>query len=200
MSRLNPLAVSALALLAERPMHPYEMYQLMLQRREDRVVNVSAGSLYRAVERLAADGNIAESGVEREGNRPERTVYAITDRGRSALRSTLEQMLAEFVNEFPEFPVAIGEAHNLPPERVADLLDERAGRMREFADLLDTGLRHIAAKGVARHLVLNVHYTRAMVAAELEWLERTIAELRDGELSWATPEQLAAASAHPART
>ena len=43
MSRLNPLAVSALALLAERPMHPYEMYQLMLQRREDRVVKVSAG-------------------------------------------------------------------------------------------------------------------------------------------------------------
>ena len=120
--------------------------------------------------------------------------------GRGALRATLEEMLAEFVNEFPEFPVAIGEAHNLPPERVAELLDERAGRMREFADLLDTGLRHIAAKGVARHLVLNVHYTRAMVAAELDWLERTIAELRDGELTWATPEQLAAASAHPART
>lgn len=200
MPRLNPLAVSSLALLAERPMHPYEMYQLMLQRREDRVVKVSAGSLYRAVERLAADGNIAESGVEREGNRPERTVYAITAAGRDALRSTLEQMLGEFVNEFPEFPVAIGEAHNLPPERVADLLDERAVRMRDFADLLDTGLRHIAAKGVARYRVLNVHYTRAMVAAELDWLERTIAELRNGELTWATPEELAAASADPIRT
>ncbi|RZS64757.1 PadR family transcriptional regulator [Agromyces ramosus] len=200
MSRLNPLAVSALALLAERPMHPYEMYQLMLQRREDRVVKVSAGSLYRAVERLAADGDIAESGVEREGNRPERTVYTITASGRDALRSTLEQMLGEFVNEFPEFPVAIGEAHNLPPERVADLLDERAARIRDFADLLDTGLRHIAAKGVARYRVLNVHYTRAMVAAELDWLERTIAELRDGELTWAAPEQLAAASADPIRT
>ena len=58
-------------------------------------------------------------------------------------------MLREFVNEFPEFPVAIGEAHNLPPERVAELLDERAERMRAFADLLDNGLRHIAAKGVA---------------------------------------------------
>ena len=49
MSRLSPLALSTLALLTERPMHPYEMYQLMLQRREDRVVKVSAGSLYRAV-------------------------------------------------------------------------------------------------------------------------------------------------------
>ena len=187
MSRLTPLALSTLALLAERPMHPYEMYQLMLQRREDRVVKVSAGSLYRAVERLAADGYIAETGVEREGNRPERTVYAITDAGRDAVRSTLEQMLGEFVNEFPEFPVAIGEAHNLPPERVAELLGERVARIREFTAFIDTGLAHIAEKGVARHYVLNVHYTRAMLTAELDWLEHTIDELNSGRLDWAAP-------------
>jgi DNA-binding PadR family transcriptional regulator len=187
MPRLTPLALSTLALLAERPMHPYEMYQLMLQRREDRVVKVSAGSLYRAVERLATDDFIAETGVEREGNRPERTVYAITAAGRDAVRSTLEQMLGEFVNEFPEFPVAIGEAHNLPPERVAELLDERVARIREFTGFIDAGLSHIAEKGVARHYVLNVHYTRAMLAAELDWLERTIAELRSGDLDWAPP-------------
>ena len=173
MPRLTPLALSTLALLAERPMHPYEMYQLMLQRREDRVVKVSAGSLYRAVERLAADGYIAETGVEREGNRPERTVYTITAEGRDAVRSTLEQMLPEFVNEFPEFPMAIGEAHNLPSERVAELLDERVARIREFADLIDRGLEHIAEKGVARHFVLNVHYTRAMLTAELDWAAPT---------------------------
>ena len=184
MSRLTPLALSTLALLAERPMHPYEMYQLMLQRREDRVVKVSAGSLYRAVERLAADGYIAETGVEREGNRPERTVYAITGAGRDAVRSTLEQMLGEFVNEFPEFPVAVGEAHNLPPERVAELLAERAARIREFTAFIDAGLAHIAEKGVARHYVLNVHYTRAMLTAELDWLEHTIDELRSGRLHW----------------
>jgi DNA-binding PadR family transcriptional regulator len=187
MPRLTPLALSTLALLAERPMHPYEMYQLMLQRREDRVVKVSAGSLYRAVERLAADGYIVETGVEREGNRPERTVYTITAAGRDAVRTTLEQMLPEFVNEFPEFPVAIGEAHNLPPGRVAELLDERVARIRAFADLIDSGLAHIAEKGLARHYVLNVHYTRAMLTAELDWLEHTIAELRSGELEWAAP-------------
>ena len=201
MTRLNPLAVSALALLAERPMHPYEMYQLMLQRREDRVVKVSAGSLYRAVERLAADGNIAESGVEREGNRPERTVYAITDAGRDALRSTLEEMLGEFVNEFPEFPLAIGEAHNLPPERVAELLDERsgahAGVRRPPRQRASGTSRRRASPGTS----CSTSTTRApCVAAELDWLERTIAELREGELTWATPEQLAAASADPSRT
>ena len=49
---LTPLALSALGLLVERPMHPYEMYQLLLERHEDRFVKVRPGSLYHSVERL----------------------------------------------------------------------------------------------------------------------------------------------------
>src|SRR6478752_1949736 len=114
MPHLNPLAFSALGMLVDAPMHPYEMYQLMLARREDRVVKVSAGSLYRAVERLARDGLIVESATERMGNRPERTVYTVTEAGRAAFDESLEEMLGRHVNEFPEFPLAVGEAHNLP--------------------------------------------------------------------------------------
>lgn len=184
---LSPLAVSALALLAEREMHPYEMYQLMLTRREDRVVKVSAGSLYRAVERLARDGHIAEAGVEREGNRPERTVYAITAAGRAALGASIKRMLRTYVNEFPEFPVAIGEAHNLPVDEVAAMLDERRASIAEWIAFLDSADAAIAAKGVARHYVLNLDYTRAMLTAEDAWIAATIAELRSGELEWTAP-------------
>ena len=131
MPQLNPLAFSALGMLIDAPMHPYEMYQLMLARREDRVVKVSAGSLYRAVERLARDGLIVESGTERMGNRPERTVYTVTDAGRDAFDESLEEMLSRSVNEFPEFPLAIGEAHNLPAERVVELLGTRLDAIRD---------------------------------------------------------------------
>ncbi|HWU59288.1 MAG TPA: PadR family transcriptional regulator, partial [Microbacteriaceae bacterium] len=37
---ITPLAIATLALLAERPMHPYEMYQTLIQRAEDRIVKV----------------------------------------------------------------------------------------------------------------------------------------------------------------
>jgi len=36
MSAPTSLGISVLALLAERPMHPYEMYRLLLDRHEDR--------------------------------------------------------------------------------------------------------------------------------------------------------------------
>ncbi|SFR91923.1 transcriptional regulator, PadR family [Agromyces sp. CF514] len=187
MPQLTPLAVSALALLVEAPMHPYEMYQLMLQRREDRVVKVNAGSLYRAVERLERDGLIAESTTEREGNRPERTVYAITEAGRRAFLDTVEEMLGHHVNEFPEFPLAIGEAHNLPADRVVELLRAREEQVATAISLLDDGLARIAAKQLPKRYVLNVHYSRAMLETELGWLTQTIDELTTGSLDWSSP-------------
>ncbi|MFF2388229.1 PadR family transcriptional regulator [Agromyces sp. NPDC058104] len=184
MAELSPLGVSVLALLAERDMHAYEMYQLMLERSEDKVVKVSPGSLYRAVERFAVDGLIAEVAVERHGNRPERTVYAITDDGRERLRSTIAGMLRSYVNEYPEFPVAIGEAHHLPADEVAELLGERLASIRELLGFIDGALEKIAARGLPTAYILNVHYTRTLLVAEATWLEQTIGDLRSGELAW----------------
>ena len=59
---LTPLAVAALALLAERPSHPYEMYQTLVQRSEDRLVKVRPGSLYHTVDRLEAHGFVRATG------------------------------------------------------------------------------------------------------------------------------------------
>src|SRR6478735_8009853 len=54
--RPSPLGLMILALLSERPMHPYEMQRLMVARGDDRVVRVQRGSLYPAVERLERAG------------------------------------------------------------------------------------------------------------------------------------------------
>ncbi len=60
---LTPLAVSALALLNEHPMHPYEMYQSLLERHKDRIVKVRPGSLYHTVERLHAADLVEITGI-----------------------------------------------------------------------------------------------------------------------------------------
>ncbi|HSN10800.1 MAG TPA: PadR family transcriptional regulator, partial [Propionibacteriaceae bacterium] len=55
---MPPIGVAVLALLAERPMHPYEMLQTMRERHEDVALPVSIGSLYHAVSRLAEKGYV----------------------------------------------------------------------------------------------------------------------------------------------
>jgi DNA-binding PadR family transcriptional regulator len=181
---LTSLGVSVLALLCERPMHPYEMYRLLLDRHEDRMVKVRPGSLYHTVDRLADDALLAAAGTDRDGGRPERTIYRITPDGEGALRERIRTLLAVPVNEYPRFPVALAEAHNLPCVEVLDLLRARVERLdadlAEFDALLGLAAEHVTPEAY----LLGGHYLREMVFAELGWLRRLVDRLERKELAW----------------
>src|SRR5919198_2129085 len=78
----NLLALAVLALVAERPMHPYEMASTLRERGKDVSIKINWGSLYTAVQNLEKHGFIDATETTRQGRRPERTVYRITDAGR----------------------------------------------------------------------------------------------------------------------
>ncbi|HEV7185855.1 MAG TPA: PadR family transcriptional regulator [Leifsonia sp.] len=182
---LTPLGVAALALLVERPMHPYEMYQTLVQRSEERVVKVRPGSLYHTVDRLAGQGYVRATGTDREGNRPERTTYELTEQGNLALSERIAEILETPINEFPQFPLALGEAHNLPVESVIQLLRNRVTLLRADLELLAVGIRHIEAKKLPRKYWINVPYIRALTEVQVSWLESLVDDLESGVLSWA---------------
>ncbi|WP_174185034.1 PadR family transcriptional regulator [Nocardia barduliensis] len=183
-SSVTPLAIAVLALLEERPMHPYEMFQTLIARREDKLVKVRPGSLYHTVSRLADQELVRAEGVDRAGNRPERTTYRITGRGRDALRNRIAEIVRRPVPEYPIFPVALGEMHNLPKPEALALLRERIGVLR--AELADTDMLSAWAgeHAVPRRYWIALPYLRAMLAAELTWVEEFTAELDSGALEW----------------
>lgn len=184
---LGMLAVAALGYLAERPMHPYEMYQLALHRQEDRVVKVSPGSLYRAVYGLEADGLVRASGTDREGARPERTTFEITEFGRERLGERLRELLSTPSAEYPELGLALSEAHELSADEVCRLLETRI--LRQRAELADLERRMVWATEleVPRVYWLNVPYTADALRAEVVHLERLIAEIAGGSMPWHVP-------------
>ncbi|WP_349899307.1 PadR family transcriptional regulator [Parafrigoribacterium soli] len=178
------LGIATLALLAERPMHPYEMYQTFVQRRQDRVVKLRRGSLYHCVYWLEDHGMVRSGATEREGNRPERTVYEITAGGREKLTQQVARMLATPVNEYPAFPLAIGEAHNLPLDIVIELLDTRLGLVKGQLAESEDAVSHLETRELDRRYWLDVSYTRAIQAAEVSWLEQLLADLRTNVIPW----------------
>lgn len=182
---LTPLAVAALALLAEGPTHPYEMYQTLMLRSEDRLVKVRPGSLYHTVDRLARQELVRATGTEREGNRPERTTYEITEDGTLALGERVADIIGTPVNEFPEFPLGLGEAHNLPVETVIELLQRRVTLLRADLTVLDEAIRTVRAKGLPAKYWLDVRYLRTMAEADITTLESLIDDLASGAVSWA---------------
>jgi DNA-binding PadR family transcriptional regulator len=185
---LTPLAISALALLNERAMHPYEMYQLLLERHEDRIVRVTPGSLYRTVDRLTADGLARATGTAREGNRPERTTYEITGEGRTALVARIREILRAPINEFPSFALALSEAHNAPASAVcADLRDHLRVIAQEVEDI-DCLVDKAKAKQVAEAYWVTADYIRHMNLAQQEWIRGFIDRLEKGDLPWPHPQ------------
>ncbi|MCU1540142.1 MAG: PadR family transcriptional regulator, partial [Arthrobacter sp.] len=177
---LTPLGVAALSLLVEEPMHPYEMYQLLMARHEDRLVKVRPGTLYHAVGRLEEQGLVEATGTDREGNRPERTTYKISKAGREALTERLRNMLATPVNEYPAFPLAVSEAYNLPAGVVIELLDQRLNGLEAQLKLLFDAEERVHAKGVDRKYWIDMQYQQTLLSAEIGWIRSLQEQLGTG--------------------
>lgn len=184
---LTPLGIVVLGLLRESAMHPYQMLRLMKQRRDDRLVGGSRGTLYHTVARLERQGLVAEAGVDRDGNRPERTTYALTDAGRAAADDWVRDRLPR-IDGILEFRVALGEAHDLPRDDVAELLGQR--RVALAADLggLDASLAGARERAVPLQFLVELDRERHIVAADLVWLDGLLARLADPDIPWGVHE------------
>src|ERR1022692_430865 len=82
------------------------MRQRISERAHDRLPGVRLASLYDVVQRLADAGLVNAGEPSREGNRPERVSYVITDAGREALTSWVTESLKDPARA-DEFPAAL---------------------------------------------------------------------------------------------
>ncbi|EOM77362.1 PadR family transcriptional regulator [Rhodococcus rhodnii] len=179
----SPLALTVLGLLAERPMHPYEMTQLARTRRGT-LVKVSPGTLYHSVGRLEGDGFVRAVGTDRSGNRPERTVYEITDAGRTAFLERVAAILETPADEFPQFPLGLAEAHNLPKDEAAALVRRRIAALEATLAELDVAAAGAVRAGVPELFRLGSEHRRVVLAAEARWLHTLAGRIESGDLPW----------------
>jgi DNA-binding PadR family transcriptional regulator len=178
------LALAILELLAEGPKHPYEMRQQMHQRGMERAIPTKAASVYDTVERLTQAGFIEPVLVNREGRRPERTIYRLTVAGAGELESWLRQLIEEPSREYPRFGAALMFLGALRrKEEAIKALERRAEAFDEEIENVDSMLRGLPPF-LPRLFAVEDEYTQAMRRAELEWIRRTIGELQEGTLEW----------------
>lgn len=96
-------------------------------------------SVYQTIQRLARDGLVEVAATERAENRPERTMFRITDAGRATLNDWLHTMLSAPAREYPEFPAALSFLPNLAPADAVEALAARLTRLEERLAALSTG-------------------------------------------------------------
>ncbi|MFD0903014.1 PadR family transcriptional regulator [Actinomadura sediminis] len=191
--RADLVGLTVLALLTVRASHPYELHRLIVDTHKDYVTGLPR-SLYHAVERLTADELIAPVETVREGRRPERTVYEITDEGRRELATRLRTLLETPGPDRRTFTAAVSLVGVLPPADALQSLRTRAATLEGMLAGADGHLGAMRESGLPDLLMIELDYERTLTAAELDWVRALVARLESGRLDWSSttdPELLA---------
>jgi DNA-binding PadR family transcriptional regulator len=176
----NPLALAVLALLFERPMHPYEMGVILRQRHKEESIKLRYGSLYTVIDLLLRRGLIAARETERDGKRPERTVYEITAAGRDELHAWMTDLIAEPVKEYPQFEAALCLLPILPPDEALALLRQRLTRIAAKAAELEAHFGLPELKNLPPLFLIESEYRLALLKAERHFVADFIKRIESG--------------------
>jgi DNA-binding PadR family transcriptional regulator len=164
-------------------MHPYEIQRLIRDWHKEEFLVLKRGSLYHAIERLQAAGLIDPVETSREGRRPERTIYRLTEAGEQAAPRWLREMLAQPARDSTEFFAALSFLAVLAPRDVSEQLEERARVLALEIAGWKTALAEMVPR-IGRLPMIEVEYARAMREAELAWVQTLLNDLRMGRLHW----------------
>jgi DNA-binding PadR family transcriptional regulator len=176
----NPLALAVLALLFERPMHPYEMGLMLKQRHKGESIKLRYGSLYTVIELLRKRGFIAPRETEREGRRPERTIYDLTSEGRAELRAWMIDLIGQPAKEYPQFEAALCLLPVLPPDEALVLLRQRLHLIAQNAVVLSGQIEGISAGNFPPLFLVENEYRLALLKAEQSFVADLVKKIEDG--------------------
>jgi DNA-binding PadR family transcriptional regulator len=180
----NLLALAVLSYLTQGPMHPYELGRTLREHGDARSIKFNHGSLYMVVQQLAKAGFIVAQETTRAGQRPERTVYALTDAGRRELRDWLRELVEVPQHEYPQFVAALSLIAALPPSEVVELLGRRLGRLTEQLTEIRGLVDNTLALGVHPLFLVEEDYRLALLDAESVFVEQLIQQYTDPQTGW----------------
>src|SRR5487761_275094 len=154
---------------------------------------VSVGALYRELRAMEREGLIEAARTEKVGNRPERTVYAITDEGRLELTTLREQAIKPPLASGPD-PLGVAllfAADGLDREQLRRTLRARREMLAiwvaevtaERAELIAKGYLDVLAAAVMGRAIMST-------GAEIRWhdeLDATLAGPGGGKAPVGSP-------------
>jgi len=181
--------IAILGLLAESPMHGYQIHQQIKEREMDYWAKIKLPSIYSTLTRLVEQGLITP-GKEKVGNTPERTVYALTPNGREQLGEQVQAFLRE--DDHPEWLFGLGVAFicGAPREKVLEALQLRRQNLEKHLQTL--AQEAVAYKDkIPFNWYMLIEHAQKHMQFDLDWLAQLIDTVKKVERwtpEWQCPE------------
>jgi DNA-binding PadR family transcriptional regulator len=166
-----------LGLLVQRPMHAYEMHQVLQETKALGLVwHLKQSQLYALLARLEEAGHLT-SITEQRGTRPPRKILHVTPSGREAFSHWLSTPVAHGRDFRQEFLAKLFFAQEEDPGSATTLLD---GQRRECARWLAVLHEKCADAGSERPFdMLVLQFRISQIEAILNWLNTCAATLSE---------------------
>jgi DNA-binding PadR family transcriptional regulator len=177
--------LTVLALLLTGPRHTYEMHRMMIDTHKDFVTGLPR-SMYHSVERLLRDGLVVVADTLRDGTRPERIVYAITDAGRAELVRRVRVLLQTPDPDSSLLVAGLSFIGCLPPAEAGAALRVRHDLLARRCAEMAAGLEQVRGAGLPRVVLVDGEFELARSSAERDWLAALLADLAAKRLDWPT--------------
>jgi DNA-binding PadR family transcriptional regulator len=177
----NMLGLAVLSVVLERPMHPYEMAAVLKHRGKEADMPIKWGSLYTVVANLEKHGFVEAVESVKDGGRPERTVYGITEAGREEFEDWVRELVGTVEREPPRFQAGLSMLGVLGPDQSISLLRQRIEQLEDLVEERRATLEQLRPM-MPRLFLVEVEYDLAMTRAEVDWTRAFLAELAGGTL------------------
>jgi DNA-binding PadR family transcriptional regulator len=181
-SRSNPLALAVLVCLYEKPMHPYEVAQTLRQRAKQESVRLNYGSLYAVVDSLEKKGFVRATATVREGKRPERTVYEITDDGTREMNDWMTELIGVPAKEYPAFMAGLSFLPSLPPDEALAALRSRKDALTVKLAAMRGAMQAALDAGLPRVFELEAEYEEQLLQTEMNFVTRLVDDMSSESL------------------
>ncbi|MGM1045555.1 MAG: PadR family transcriptional regulator [Bacillota bacterium] len=120
-----------LSFLRQRPMHGYEIQQLIQTSRMDVWANVLSGSIYYALNKMESEGLIVTTAEERTGARI-RKIYSITEDGETLFQHMIRETLTLPPHSAKsDFSLGLNWIENIPVPEAVSLLEQNLKQVEE---------------------------------------------------------------------
>ncbi|MFC8800484.1 PadR family transcriptional regulator [Streptomyces griseoincarnatus] len=173
----SKLSLPTLGLLLEQADHSYGLTARLNDRY--RHLRASRSSVTSLAKSLADADLIKARAPERNGNRPPRTVYDLTEAGIAHLRRRVEESITTAPAMDADFVTALAYIGLLSRARAIEILGARTRRIRQEIDELSA-----ISTDVPQIKMIEVDYWLRMLASEAAWLEGLSNRIDSGSIDW----------------
>ncbi len=161
--------LAVLSLLAEKPMHGYQIEQTILSRGMREWTEIGFSSIYYILEKLRSLGFVESILEPAEGKGPARQVFSLTDSGLALFQRSALEALASPSRSFSSFQLGLTSLPMLDKKEILEALHKYQLMLQEkYAQL---SVKSHEQENLPWHVGILFQHDLRQLQCELDWLK-----------------------------